>query len=69
MKPRERAEALGWVRWTRNGRHVWRVPGMELFWSYTHETWSIYVRGAWLDFATEDEALAHALLLRDVVLS
>ena len=69
MTPRERAEAVGWVPWARNGRHGWRVPGMELFWSLTHETWSICSRGAWLDFPTEDEALAHALLLRDVVLS
>lgn len=73
MTPRERAEALGWVRddsawwcirWTGRGS--------------THSVVALYHQGPWVVhwrgrhvryYATEDEALEHALLLLDVWLS
>jgi hypothetical protein len=75
VTPRERAEALGWVRSRDAGGiywHVWlphaAVGIGPLVWEYAPGRWSVLVdHRARPD--TEDEALAHALLLRDVVLS
>lgn len=72
MTPRKRAEALGWQRWARSGRYGWRVPGgqgLEIYWSFEPTTAPLYWHVAGHDYATEDEALAHAFLLRDVALS
>lgn len=69
MTPRERAEALGWMRHPEYP--TWRDPGARLVvyrsvggWQDAQPFWS---SGRW--HATEDAALAAALELRDVVLS
>lgn len=76
MTPRERAEALGWVR--DEIHRTWHVPGSPVTWwpvgtFYAGQrlAWGAGWRGMWVPggYGTEDEALAHALLLRDVVLS
>ncbi len=80
MTPRERAEALGWVRRTPAGDYVrWDFPPAQSAegWpvsSYVvgeRTLWGVGFRGRWVPdgYDAEDEALAHALLLRDVVLS
>jgi len=60
MTPRERAEALGWKL----------DPGG--WWRSSGAAWVLVTRGRWaggVRFSTRERALAHALLLRDVVLS
>lgn len=61
MSPRERAEALGWVG---DDDGAWVAPGMVVWLGIDDSWWVWGVR-----FATEDEALEHALLLLDVWLS
>lgn len=74
MSPRERAEALGWVRMTCTGPR-WIGHGEPVVWESADSYW--YPCPRWLAsgrvlgvrFGTEDEALEHALLLLDVWLS
>lgn len=67
MTPRERAEALGWYTniagdwYDADHRVVLWLTAVGVCWVRAAEKY-----GPW---PTEDEALAHALLLRDVVLS
>jgi len=74
VTPRERAEALGWVRsegawWVSPYSDDRTYPAGETAMTGP-DRWSTGWRGKWIwHHPTEDEALAHALLLRDVVLS
>ena len=83
MTPRERAEALGWVlahvSYGAAGSEArWETPaGKEIAWCSDQQRWPRVgwwvgppiIDGMGTYYPTEDEALAHALLLRDVVLS
>lgn len=79
MTPRERAEALGWRRaddgvWSRSStRHVFSTSYSPYPVGPTRDgTWGVGWCARWVPecrYATEDEALEHALLLRDAWLS
>jgi hypothetical protein len=62
--PRERAEALGWKRVAGRQPPCWVARRLAVAWR-TSMGWAT----AWSEHGTEAKALAHALLLRDVVLS
>lgn len=66
MSPSERAKALGWVR----DLHWWSWAGRTVVGSRRFR-WYVPVADNLppAEFGTEDEALEHALLLRDVWLS
>lgn len=73
MTPRERAEALGWTS-TPKGTTWWRPARfpyglVSVVYEESHDSWVYDIGGSWGRLPTEDDALAHALLLRDVVLS
>lgn len=80
VTPRERAEALGWVRTESHSSArsaAWVAPIVNRFgpdyrppvaMRTIGDEWATVLQGVCI-LPTEDEALAHALLLRDVVLS
>lgn len=71
MSARERAEALGWKPFTLLSSAGWLRPGVGTVVCCepyrTSCVWRVYPSMVFFD--TEDAALEHALLLRDVWLS